>query len=111
MKMKATDKMRAIAIFSWVAGGFISLGDSPVVGALSVFSGALFMTSLLVDVADANEDGVWHRKGYFYVAQVNYVTPQYKGTITRKLGFVTYHLIRRIHGDQVLRDMALRIDK
>lgn len=108
--MKLTDKMRAIAIFSWVVSGLISIGDSPIVGALSIFSGALFMASLLVDVADANEDGVWHRQGYHYVAQANYIRGQYKGTITRKLGFVSYHLIRRIHGDETLRQMALRID-
>lgn len=95
----------------WATGGLITFGSSPETSALAILSALCFGVALMLDIADANEDGVWHRKGYFYVAQANYIRGQYKGTITRKLGFVTYHLIRRIHGDQVLRDMALRIDQ
>lgn len=59
----------------------------------------------------------WTRKGWFYVATVNIYSGlnregygQYIGTVTKKLGFITYHFIRWIHGDEVLRKMANKIN-
>lgn len=50
----------------------------------------------------------WKRKGFFYYAMLQ---AQKRGrliTITRKLDFISYHLIRLIHGDDKLIDMALK---
>lgn len=53
----------------------------------------------------------WVREGLFYVATLQFCRPSgdkfHKvGTITRKLDFISYHLIKKIHGEQKLIDMA-----
>lgn len=50
---------------------------------------------------------MWHREGLFYVARLNWIRGSYKGTVEKRLDFISYHLIRYFHGEQKLRDMAL----
>lgn len=52
---------------------------------------------------------LWTRKGIFYYARVNVYNRahQYEGTIVKRLGFISYHLIRWYHGEEKLRSMAL----
>lgn len=50
---------------------------------------------------------LWYRKGYYYYAHI-YVNSRYSsGTITKCLSFPKYHLIRLIHGEDRLKDMAM----
>lgn len=53
----------------------------------------------------------WKREGYFYVARIDYRRPNGgRGEIVKSLGFFSYHLIRLIHGDEMLVQMAQRFD-
>ena len=58
----------------------------------------------------ANIVEFWKREGFYYVSRI-YVNDQWsRGTITKKLDFVSYHLIRLIHGEKGLREMACKYD-
>lgn len=52
----------------------------------------------------------WKRKGIFYIATV--VVEKIEGdrlltlTITRKLDFIAYHLIKKFHGEKKLIEMG-----
>ena len=55
----------------------------------------------------------WKRKGFFYEAILKWSSPHPKdktilliSTITRRLDFISYHLIKRIHGEEGLKQMA-----
>lgn len=49
----------------------------------------------------------WKYEGIFYVARMNvYRNGVYRGTIERHLDFISYHLIRWIHGEEKLKEMA-----
>ena len=51
----------------------------------------------------------WKRKGLFYYATLTvYGNAVVRGTVKKKLDFVSYHLIMWIHGESKLRAMALR---
>lgn len=54
---------------------------------------------------------LWTRKGIFYYARVNIYNRarQYEGTIVKRLDFISYHLIRKIHGMERLNKMAMTI--
>jgi hypothetical protein len=60
------------------------------------------MTSKTVSVT------YWHRRGLFYYSTMYWYRKGREITTTRKLNFVNYHLIRLIHGEKKLRDMALK---
>ena len=50
----------------------------------------------------------WKRKGLFYYATLNvYTNNALRGTVTKKLDFVSYHLIRLIHEQEKLENIAL----
>ncbi len=55
----------------------------------------------------------WRREGYSYQATLTYRNLcGFDGEIKMRYGFFTYHLIRWIHGEQVMREMIFdRIDK
>lgn len=55
----------------------------------------------------SNSVRLWQRKGYYYYAYIYINTRTASGTITKRLGFFTYHLIRFIYGDDALKDMAM----
>lgn len=64
---------------------------------------------ILVDLGPYPQRSFWQRKGFFYYAKINYYSGgELLGTITKKLDFVSYHLIRKIHGVKGLNDMAMR---
>ena len=50
---------------------------------------------------------LWERKGYHYYAYIYLNNGICHGTIVKKLGFVSYHAIRLIHGEDYLKDMAM----
>lgn len=50
---------------------------------------------------------IWTRRGLFYYARLQYVSGNQRGTVERKLDFIAYWLIKLIHGDEVLKEMAL----
>lgn len=51
---------------------------------------------------------LWERRGCFYHAELDlWVEGKVMGTMIKKLDFVSYHLIKLIHGESKLRDMAL----
>jgi len=53
-------------------------------------------------------NNLWKRKGLSYVAKVSvYLLSGEKYVIERKLGFISYHLIRWYHGDQKLKKLAM----
>lgn len=106
--MKGADKLRAIAILMWIAGGAITFDSNPIVSLLTIAAGVLFGVSLIVDVADENPDDIWHREGFYYVARAAWNTNRGQVTRERKLDFFSYNLIRWIHGDQVLKEIALK---
>jgi hypothetical protein len=49
---------------------------------------------------------LWKRKGRYYYAYIHVQNRGSYGTITKKLSFIAYHLIRIVHGEQKLMDMA-----
>lgn len=52
---------------------------------------------------------LWKRKGFFYYAKLNVYggNGSLKGTVTKKLDFVSYHLIKLVHGQEKLNQMAM----
>lgn len=49
----------------------------------------------------------WKRVGFHYESTYKYIDHDTAFcTVIRSLGFVTYHLIRWIHGDKKLKEMA-----
>lgn len=63
--------------------------------------------TILVDLGPYSEKNLWERKGLFYYATLKW----YKNNIlicttTKKLGFISYHLIKKIHGIKGLNEMA-----
>lgn len=58
----------------------------------------------------ANIVKLWERKGFYYYAYI-YINDRYhQGTIVKKLDYISYHLIRLIHGEERLMDMAAHYD-
>jgi hypothetical protein len=51
----------------------------------------------------------WFREGLYYVAKTNVYRGTEHWTVTKKLFFITYHLLRWIHGDAKLHEMAARV--
>lgn len=51
----------------------------------------------------------WKRKGLFYYANLELFSGfgMHLGTVTKRLDFVSFHVIKWIHGDRKLLDMAL----
>lgn len=47
----------------------------------------------------------YKREGLSYVATITYGTRYFRGSITLKLDFITYHVLGLIHGDQVYTNM------
>ena len=54
-----------------------------------------------------NSVKLWARKGYFYYAYIYLDNGICHGTIIKRLGFISYHAIRLIHGEERLKDMAM----
>lgn len=54
----------------------------------------------------------WYRDGLFYKTNVHvYRHGRLYGKITRKLDPISYHLIKLIHGDRKLREMAYDLSR
>lgn len=50
---------------------------------------------------------LWNRKGFYYYAYIYlYKEGKYFGTITKELDFITYHILRFLHGEQKMIEMA-----
>lgn len=49
---------------------------------------------------------IWNRKGLFYYAYLAWKAGSRTGVVEKKLDFVSYHLIRLIHGEERLEQMA-----
>lgn len=53
---------------------------------------------------------MWNRKHLFYYARCNvYSRHIYQGTITKRLDFISYHMIKWWYGEQYLIRMATTI--
>lgn len=50
----------------------------------------------------------WTRKGWFYYAYLAWERGPYRGTVERKLDFISYHGIRFFHGDEGLKRIAMK---
>lgn len=50
--MKATDKMRMIAVLMWFTGGLITFSSNPAVSILTMLSAFLFGGALLIDLKE-----------------------------------------------------------
>lgn len=48
--MKLPDKLRMLAICMWFSGGVITFHENPVVASMTMLSGILFGTALLMEV-------------------------------------------------------------
>lgn len=50
----------------------------------------------------------WKRRGLIYYASIHICdhNGRHNGTITKKLDFISYHLIKILHGKKKLREMA-----
>jgi hypothetical protein len=48
----------------------------------------------------------WKRDGLVYIYRREWIEGPIKHTLVRKLDFVTYHLIKWIHGESKLIEMA-----
>jgi len=60
----------------------------------------------------ANTVTFWYRKGFYYHSHIKYYRGPHLtliGTTTRTLDFVSYHIIRLIHGEEKLREMASKV--
>lgn len=53
---------------------------------------------------------LWERKGIYYYAYIYINERSRQGTIVKKLDCISYHIIRLIHGDERLMDMAAHYD-
>jgi len=52
----------------------------------------------------------WNRRGIFYIANVRvFRNHQYVGTITKRLDFITYHLIKYFNGEERLIQMGYNL--
>lgn len=53
---------------------------------------------------------LWSRRGIFYYARMNvYSRHVYQGTITKRLDFMSYHMILWMYGEEYLNRMATTI--
>jgi len=50
---------------------------------------------------------LWKRKGLFYYAELSCYRGPYTWVVTKKLDFVSCHLIKWWHGERKLTDMAM----
>lgn len=66
---------------------------------------------ILVDFGPYLQRSYWKRKGLFYYATLQFFRGQQSiGVLTKKLDFVSYHLIKVFHGTKGLNEMALKFD-
>jgi hypothetical protein len=64
---------------------------------------------ILVDLDPYPVKSLWTRHGLFYYATVQIFRGQRSvGNVTKKLDFLSYHLIKRFHGVKVLNHMAMK---
>jgi hypothetical protein len=65
---------------------------------------------ILVDLGPYPDKSLWVRKGFFYYGKVTIHRGVYKWEVTKRLGFFSYHLIRRIHGLKGLNEMLIKVN-
>lgn len=64
---------------------------------------------ILVDLGPYPVKSLWARKGIFYYSTLQiYKGPTKVGAVTKKLDFLSYHLIKRFHGIKGLNEMAMK---
>jgi hypothetical protein len=50
----------------------------------------------------------WQRRGWFYYATLTVIRGGYTWNVTKKLDFISYNVIKWIHGEEKLSDMAMK---